>query len=39
MDWTDLVQNRERWRVLVNVIINSGFYILLTVHHVMILGK
>jgi len=26
MDWTDLTQNRNRWRVLVNVVMNFGFH-------------
>jgi hypothetical protein len=24
MDWTDLVQNRDQWRALVNIIMNLG---------------
>ena len=24
MDWIDLAQDRERWRALVNVVMNSG---------------
>ena len=31
MDWIDLALNRDMWL--------AKFYILLTVHHVMILGK
>jgi hypothetical protein len=25
MDWTDLVQNRNQWRALVNMVMNLGF--------------
>jgi len=37
MDWINLAEERERWRELVNTVMN--FYILLTVHHVLILGN
>jgi hypothetical protein len=26
MDWIDLVQNRDRWQAVVNVVMNLGFH-------------
>ena len=26
LDWTDLSQNRDRWRAVVNTVIYLGFY-------------